>query len=77
MELVHATTTVCPPHHWLIGNELTAEGTFERWACQRCGATRERLLSRRRATPSLERRYVGEDEASFGALFGYGGERVA
>ncbi len=77
MESVHPPAVPCPPHHWLIGNELTSEGTIERWSCQRCGTIRERLIARRRATLSSERRYVGEDGDVVGVYLGYGGERVA
>ena len=76
MELVHETAA-CPPHHWLIGNELTSEGTVERWSCQRCDATRERLISRRRPSSAPERRYVGEEDDALAAFFGRSGERVA
>jgi hypothetical protein len=77
MELVHGTAAACPPHHWLIGNELTSEGTVERWSCQRCGTIRERLISRRRPAPISERRYVGDDDDVLGVYLGHGGERVA
>ncbi|HLI28863.1 MAG TPA: hypothetical protein VKZ60_17495 [Chloroflexota bacterium] len=77
-----ATTTeevlaACPPHYWLITNEMTAEGTVERWRCQRCPASRERLLRRRRA-PLVSKRYIGDaDEGLPLPQLGYGGERVA
>jgi hypothetical protein len=70
-------TAACPPHYWLIANEATSEGLMERWRCQRCPATRERLLRRRRA-PLASKRYIGEvDDGLPLPQLGYGGERVA
>jgi hypothetical protein len=78
MEPVSVTTTAaCPPHHWLIGNEISAEGTVERWTCQRCDATRERVISRRRLQPDARRQYVGEADDAISAFLGRSGERVA
>ena len=69
--------TICPPHHWLIGNEITPEGTVERWSCQRCHNSQERLVSRRRVVSEGNRRYVGEEDGPITAFFGRSGERVA
>jgi hypothetical protein len=67
----------CPPHHWMIGNEITPEGTFERWSCQRCSESRERLVSRRRLIAEGDRRYVGEEDGPITTFLGRSGERVA
>ena len=78
MEPVQTTTSgICPPHHWVIGNEATEQGTVERWSCQRCSAVRERALARRRPLLDGSRRYIGGDGDPFGAAFGQSGERVA
>ena len=71
------SAAICPPHHWLIGNEITPEGTVERWSCQRCSTSRERLVSRRRSVSEGDRRYVGEDDSPITRLLGGSGERVA
>ena len=63
----------CPPHHWVIQNELTDQQSIERWSCQRCGATRERTTARRRALLAQPKRYVGEAAGGLGRS----GERVA
>ncbi|MBX5490913.1 MAG: hypothetical protein IRZ14_07120 [Chloroflexi bacterium] len=74
---VEEVTAACPPHHWVIANEATSEGTVERWRCQRCAATRERLLRRRRG-PLSSKRYIGDADESLALhRLGYGGERVA
>jgi hypothetical protein len=49
---------------------------MERWRCQRCPATRERLLRRRRA-PLTSKRYIGEADDGLLPQLGFGGERVA
>ena len=67
----------CPPHHWLIANSATEQGMVERWSCQRCDATRERLLSRRRPLFQAPKRYVGNGEHAANDLFAPSGERVA
>lgn len=73
-----AVRAFCPPHHWVIGNETTDEGTLERWRCQRCGAVRERAPQRRRPLADAAKRYVGEGETAFPLhRLGFGGERVA
>jgi len=35
---VAITVTTCPPHHWLIEEQV---GGLQHWACYRCGAERE------------------------------------
>ena len=78
MELAPVTTSgICPPHHWLIGNEATEQGTVERWSCHRCGAVRERPVARRRHLLDGSRRYIGGDGDAIGAVLGSMGERVA
>jgi hypothetical protein len=49
----------------------------ERWSCQRCDATRERLLSRRRPLFQAPKRYVGNGDHTANDLFAPSGERVA
>jgi hypothetical protein len=66
----------CPPHHWLISNETTDQGTVERWSCQRCEAVRERALGRRRTFES-SKRYIGGEVGDLAAYLGPSGERVA
>lgn len=69
-------TEGCPPHHWLIANQHTDEGLVERWSCQRCDATRERTVSRRRPLAARKRYVRGEGEMD--SLLGPpDGERVA
>ena len=68
--------TTCPPHHWVIGNEVSETGTVEHWRCQRCGLARERQLSRRRPL-AVSKRYIGEESSPALHRLGYGGERVA
>ena len=78
MEPVPANdAAACPPHHWLIRNEITPEGTVERWTCQRCDASRDRLVSRRRLVSESDRRYVGEEDGPITTFLGRSGERVA
>jgi hypothetical protein len=67
----------CPPHHWHIRNVSTDQGIMERWACQRCSATRERLVSRRRVQSETPKRYVGGSDDGLLAFVGGSGERVA
>jgi hypothetical protein len=78
MEPVQTTAAgACPPHHWLIGNEMTDQGTVERWSCHRCGAVRERSLSRRRPLLEADKRYVAAEGDSIATFLGQSGERVA
>ena len=76
MEIEHAAS-ICPPHHWLISNELTEQGSLELWTCQRCGSTRERVVARRRALRDSTRRFIGGESSDLGSLLGPSGERVA
>jgi hypothetical protein len=76
MEIEHVAS-VCPPHHWLITNELTEQGSLELWICQRCGGTRERAIARRRGLGDSTRRFIGSESSDIGSLLGPSGERVA
>jgi hypothetical protein len=67
----------CPPHHWVIANTATDQGLVERWACQRCDATRERVISRRRPLRHAPKQYVGETGDAPIEYAAQAGERVA
>ena len=67
----------CPPHHWLIARQSTEEGVVEHWSCQRCGADREQVVSRRRPLAAPTKRYVSPENDLTSALQSGGGERVA
>ena len=75
-EVTSTQPSICPPHHWLIAKQATEQGTIERWSCQRCNATREQVVSRRRPLAAASKRYVTVESDLAGALFG-DGERVA
>ena len=78
MEAERITTAGdCPPHHWVIANSSTDQGLVERWACQRCDASRERVISRRRPLRHAPKQYVGASAEGPLEYAAQAGERVA